>query len=478
MLKLALFVLAGLLFTVPASAKDVHVTLVQANDVYEMTPVGGGRYGGLARLQTLIKQLRSKNPHTYTVLAGDLFSPSAIGTAKVDGKRLHGKQMVDVLNTMNWDLMTLGNHEFDNGRDSLVERLSEAEFRVVSSNVIDRETGKPFVNTQRTAVLEVDGVRIGFAGITLKSLSKDFVTIEDPFAEAKAVVRDLRSKEGAEVVILVTHQAIEEDIRLAEQLAGIDLIVGGHEHVNMYMRRGPDFTPIAKADSNARSVYIHDLTYNTESKSLTVASRLQIIDARLADDPEIRSAVAQWTDRAFEAFRADGFQPDAVVAVTDNPLDGLETSVRFRPTDLTDLIAQSATSALPGSDLSLINAGAIRVDDVLPPGPITQYDVIRILPFGGDYLQVEIPGDILRRALDVGRASQGAGAFLIHGNVDHRNSGWSIGGNQLSDQTAYTVAIASFLVERGDTGLEFLVKNPRIKRLSDKTVESRFALID
>lgn len=466
----------GLLFAIPAIAKEVHVTLVQANDVYEMTPVSGGRYGGLARLQTLIKQLRSRNPNTYTLLAGDLLGPSAIGNAKVDGEPLHGKQMIDVLNAMGWDFMTLGNHEFDNGRESLIERLAGANFTIVSSNVIDKKTDARFPHTQRTAVIEVEGIKIGFAGITLKSLAKDFVTIQDPYTEAKAALDDLK-KEGADILVLLSHQALADDIQLAERLSNVDLIVGGHEHINYYLRRGSNFTPIAKADSNARSVYIHDLTYDTESKALRVESHLQIVDARYADDPEIEGRVNALVEKAFDSFRADGFKPNGVVATTDVPLDGLESSVRFKPTGLTELIAQSAISAYPGSELSLINAGGVRIDDIVPAGAITQYDVIRILPFKGDYIEVGIPGDILRRALDIGEQNAGKGSFLIHANVRRTKAGWLIQDQPLSDQTTYKVAIASFLIERGDTGLEFLANNPRIKRISSKSVDSRFALI-
>lgn len=448
------------------------------NDVYEMTPVSGGRYGGLARVQTLVSQLRAENPNTYTIIAGDLVSPSAIGNAKVDGKRLYGKQMVDVLNAMGWDFMTLGNHEFDNGRDTLIERLSEARFTVVSSNVIDKTTGAPFPHTQRTAVIEVDGVRIGLAGITLKSLARDFVTIQDPFSTAKAALDELRTKDNADVLILVSHQAITEDITIAEQVPGIALIVGGHEHVNYYLRRGPDFTPIAKADSNARSVYIHDLTYDTDTGKVDVESRLQIVDARFSEDAAIRERVNSWVDKAFDALRADGFKPDAVIAKTDVPLDGLESSVRFMPTRLTDLIAQSALKAFPGSQLSLVNAGGIRIDDILPAGDITQYDVVRILPFGGDYVEVEMPGDILRRALDIGLKNKGIGSFLIHANVGQADGSWLVGDQALSDTAAYKVAIAAFLVDRGDTGLEFLANNPMVRRISSKGVDTRFALID
>ncbi|MEJ2743486.1 MAG: bifunctional metallophosphatase/5'-nucleotidase, partial [Gammaproteobacteria bacterium] len=460
------------------SAKVVNITLVQANDVYEMNPVNGGQYGGLARLQTLIKRLNTENPNTYTLLAGDLLSPSAIGTAKVNGERLNGKQMVATFNAMEWDFMTFGNHEFDNGREALVDSLKQAKFKIFSSNVLDATTGLPFKNTSETVVFEVEGIKIGMVGVTLPSLAKDFITINDPMSTAQKAATQLKEKENVDVLIMLTHQDLEKDVQFAEQIPEIDLILGGHEHENAYLRRGPHFTPIAKADANARSVYIHNLAYDTRTKSLTINSHLQIIDSRFHEDPAIKKVVDAWVNKAFEAFREDGFEPEQLVAVTDVPLDGLEASVRGGDTHLTSLVAKSALSAYPGSDVSLFNAGSIRIDDILPAGNVTQYDVIRILPFGGDYSQVSMPGDILEKALDAGEQNRGKGGFLHHANVNKSRAKWTVKGIPLDPKANYVVSISSFLIERGDTGLEFLVDNPNIKILSDKLVDSRFALID
>ena len=113
----------------------VEVTLLQINDVYEITPVEGGRSGGLARVATLRRRLLAENPDTFTLLAGDFVSPSALGTAKVDGETLAGKQMVSVLNALGLDVATFGNHEFDVKEAQLRERLAESKFRWTSANV-------------------------------------------------------------------------------------------------------------------------------------------------------------------------------------------------------------------------------------------------------------------------------------------------------------------------------------------------------
>ena len=98
----------------------------------------GGKWGGLARVATLLERLKAEQPNTYSFLAGDFYSPSAIGTARVEGERLAGKQMVAVLNAMGLDYVTFGNHEFDVKREQFYQRLRESEFTYISSNVATR----------------------------------------------------------------------------------------------------------------------------------------------------------------------------------------------------------------------------------------------------------------------------------------------------------------------------------------------------
>lgn len=467
-----------LLFGFPVYAESVTFALVQLNDVYEMPPVHGGQYGGLARVQTLINQVRSEHEHTFTFLAGDLISPSAIGTAKVGGESLGGRQMIDVLNQMQWDYFTLGNHEWDNGREALIKRLGEADFKIVTSNVTDAITGKAFCNTVYSDVVEVENIRVGIAGVTLPALAKSWVSISDPEKAAIEAIKFLKDEEKADIIILITHQALSDDIEFAETLDDVDLIVGGHEHENHYARRGPRFVPVAKADANAKSAYVHVLSYDLNTKHLDIQSTLRIVDVALAEDVAIKAVVDGWIGKAFDAFRAEGIEPEEIVAVSTERLDGLESSVRTTHTRLTDIVAQSALAAFPGSDASLLNGGSIRIDDVLPPGIIRQYDLIRMFPFtGATYSQIEIPGSLIKRALEVSEQSIGAGGFLHHANIGRAEDGaYQINGHPLVDDVVYKLAVASFLVDDGDTGLEFLATDPRIKKTSATSVGVREAL--
>lgn len=109
-------------------ADKTYFTILQLNDVYEIAPTQGGKYGGMARVETVHQDLLKENEQTMLVLAGDFLSPSLIGTMSHNGERVRGKQMVEVMNAMNFDVVAFGNHEFDLSYTHLQARLDESNF--------------------------------------------------------------------------------------------------------------------------------------------------------------------------------------------------------------------------------------------------------------------------------------------------------------------------------------------------------------
>jgi len=195
--------------TIPDTA--VPITLLHLNDVYEISPVSGGAEGGLARVATLRKQLLAENPNTFTLLAGDLFSPSALGTARIDGERLAGQQTVGVMNAIGLDFMTFGNHEFDLNEAQFMQRLNESKFTWFSSNVFD-VNGQSFPGVAKNHIFTVANnkgpeVRIGLFGLTIASNPQDYVTYTDPFAAAAEQVAELEGQ--VDILIALTHLPIE-----------------------------------------------------------------------------------------------------------------------------------------------------------------------------------------------------------------------------------------------------------------------------
>ena len=463
----------------PAASPGVEFTLLQFNDVYEIGAVEGGKSGGLARVATLRQRLLAENPNTFTVLAGDFVSPSALGTAKVDGQSLAGKQMVAVLNAAGLDLATFGNHEFDIKEEQLLARLAESRFRWTSANVT-RASGGPFPGVPSHVILTAQGpggsVRIGVVGVTLASNPADFVKYDDSIASFRREAAALRGQ--VDVLVGLTHLAFSQDQALAEAIPEIDLILGGHEHENVRAFRGADFTPILKADANVRTVYVHRLSWDTARRSLKVDSQLVIVTNEIPEDPKVAAVVSEWENKAFAGFRQQGFEPSQTVAVTTVPLDGREASVRNRTTELTDLVARSLLAEAQGSELAVYNSGSIRIDDVLPAGQVTQYDVIRVLPFGGKVVTADIRGSLLARAFDQGIASHGTGAFLQTANVSIGDGGaWAVGGKALDPARIYRIAISDYLASGKEQGMDFLVPGPDLTIVKENR-DQRMAVID
>jgi 5'-nucleotidase len=481
MLKIYRLLIIVLLFSLSAcsstSPQKTTFTLFQLNDVYEITPLNAGKTGGLARVATLQKQLKAANEHTYSILAGDLLSPSAIGTSKLNGEPLAGKQMIDVFNHIHWDYITFGNHEFDIGKKALLQRLAESKSVFFSSNVLDSATQKPFEHSQGTVILNVDGVKVGLIGVTLQELRQDFVAILDPLTSTQKAIQQLKPQ--VDMIILVTHQDMKDDIAFAEKLEGVDLIIGGHEHENAYVIRGAHLVPITKADANAKSAFIHNISFDKQSGKKSIESKLVFLDESVPLDPETDALVQQWQQQAFGLFRQQDFDPERVVGHTTQALDGLEASVRNKSTSLTDLLAKAFLHVYPEADLSLYNGGSIRIDDIIPAGAITEYDVIKIMPFGGKLYLAQFSGELVEKALNANKQNKGRGSFLHYANVTQNNGKWLINQQAIDSKKLYKVAITDFLLEKGDAGLEFLTfsKNSTIKRLDTQAIDVRKALI-
>lgn len=465
--------------------QQVNFIILQVNDVYEITPVSGE--GGLARLATLKKQLLAENPNTYMVLSGDLFSPSALGTAKVDGVRLSGKQIVDSFNYAGLDFATLGNHEFDVKENEFLQRLAESKALWIVSNATNPQ-GQLFPHTVENHILTVvdsdqEVAKVGMFGVLLNSNPKEYVKYTDAFTTAAEEVTKLDPQ--TDMIVAITHLSVAQDRQLASQQPNINIILGGHEHENMAVEVGAGLPTIYKADANARSAYIHRITYHLDTKKVDINSELKRLTADIPDDPEVAKVVSNWVKIAYDGFRKDGFESEMVVADMPIPLDGLENSVRNRPTELTKLLAETMRLTIPKSEIAIFNGGSIRIDDVLPAGQITQYDVIRILPFGGTAVGVDIKGRLLQRILGAGRNNAGAGGYLQTAGITLVNKIWLINDQPLEADRTYHAVVNDFLLTGKEGGLSFFNRNnpnlkvtmegPDLRQAFIKEVQRRYA---
>lgn len=475
-------------------SQQTEVVFLQMNDVYEISPLENGKAGGLARVATIRKELLKQHKNVYTVLSGDFISPSAIGTSDYEGRRINGRQMVDVLNHIGLDFVTFGNHEFDYKYEELQYRIDQSNFEWISSNVHLNENGqlKSFVRKDhdipKYVILKVPGykknslIRIGLIGLCIDANKQGYVVYDDFIETAKKYYTELR--DSIDCLVGITHLSIDQDKQLAGEVPAIRLIMGGHEHENMFYKVGE--TIIAKADANAKSVYIHKLVFDEHNKLADIKSDLKKVDQSVKEDTDVKAIVDEWLFRAFKGFMDRGFDPNVMVSNFTEPVDGREQVVRNELCVLGYLIATSILQASPGSDCAIFNSGAIRIDDVLQ-GEITQYDIIRVLPFGGKILQVEMKGSLLRKIMDTGWNNKGNGGFLQFAGIEYTASGWKTMGGNIDEDKTYNVALNDFLLSGMEQNMGFLTRdNPDIKKITEPDVNNkndlrndiRFAVID
>lgn len=446
----------------------IDFTFLQLNDVYEIAPIQGGAYGGMARVESVHKELLNENPNTMLFLAGDFLNPSLLGSIKVDGERVRGKQMVEVMNAMNFDLVAFGNHEFDVSQKDLQNRLNESNFPWISANIkLKTDQGTlPFYkerNGQKESVGETfikefsdeDGtkIKIGFVSVCIPSNPKDFVEYDNMFEKVSASYDAI--KDHVDVVFGLTHVTLADDKKIAKLLPNIPLIMGGHEHTH-----SNDFVgnvQISKADANAKTVYIHKISYDKNTKATSVTSELKEINASIKVDERVGGIVKKWQTILVAQIKNVIQYPDEVIFDAKTPLDGRDTPIRSVQTNLGQVITKAMSFAFNDKvDCALVNGGSIRIDDQLR-GPVSAVDIFRVLPYGGGVLKVGIKGRLLKRVLNYGIAAQGKGAYLQRFNAHKIDNQWMIKNKVLNLNKIYTVVFSDYLLKGLD--IPFLTTN-------------------
>jgi len=452
---------------------EVHFTILQLNDVYEIAPLEKGRVGGMARVAALRQQLLAENENLLTVLAGDFLSPSLIGTLKYEGERIKGRQMVEAMNAMGVDIVAFGNHEFDVKENELQSRINESNFEWLGTNVLHKTSKKiePFYKESygykyflpETYVWEVvdnhtfETVKVGFFSACINDNNPGYTYFEDPFGEATKAYLELQNE--SDVIVGLTHLERPMDLKLASMLPKTALIMGGHEHDHSIDTIGN--VVITKADANVKTVYVHRFTYNTETGELSLNSELVPIGEELPSEPNVDAVVSKWMRIQREKISQVVSNPDEVIYNATTPLDGREKSIRNMQTNLGEIIAESsAMAARKPVDCAFFNGGSVRLDDQLS-GEITAVDIFRTLPFGGGLYEIDVKGSVLKRALDAGVENKGVGGYLQWYNIAWSGADrlWKIGGKTLNQGKIYRIVTSDYVANGKESRLEFF--NPK-----------------
>jgi 5'-nucleotidase/UDP-sugar diphosphatase len=380
--------------TAPSPIGPLRFLLV--NDVYLGDTLRDGT-AGLARVAYLRDSLARIGPLRF-VLAGDVLSPSLLS------KWYHGAQMIEQFNAANLDWSTFGNHEFELDRDTLVKRIRDSRFKWTSANCMEAN-GNPFPGVSKWDTTTVGDVHVGFFGVTLRGDYRRYVKCSDPDSAAHAAIAELRAA-GAELVFGLTHQTLEADSALLAREPNLDFILGGHEHEWHSVLVGG--RNLIKADANSRSARV--LTVARDGSKWKQNAELVEIDRRFPFDPSTQRAVQQWTDSV-----AKRLGPERVVATTTIALDGRDAASRTRESPLGDLVTDAIRLGT-AADVAIMNAGTMRIDDVLPAGPITNYQIesIFLFPDEARIMTFPITGARLRELLERGVAEGvvGKGGYL------------------------------------------------------------------
>lgn len=452
------------------TGKTVRVTLLQVNDVYQISPVDKGKAGGLARLATLKKKIQSESPNTLFLLGGDTISPSVASTI------FKGEQMIAGWNVTGLDFAGLGNHEFDFGDEILLERIKASKFTWLAANVVNRKTGKSFGGMPPYVIRQFEGIKVGVFGILTPDTEKSSkpsaaVRFLNPYKTAARISRQLRAR-GATVVIAVTHLTMPEDKALAKA-ARIDVILGGHEHE--VLQSQSSCTPIFKMGSDARTLGRIDLHISKKTRRIDSIDYAPIpVNDAVVSDPTVAAIISEYEAKL-------SVELDKPVGSTSVELDAKQISSRSQETNLGDFIADSYRASV-GADVAIMNGGSIRSNTTYGPGSLSKRDILSVLPFEDPVVKVEVKGAILRKALEhgvskIGLETEVGGFPQVSGlefSYDTRKAPNTrvvevkVKGQPLDDNKTYTLAAGAYLLKGGDgyamlKGLKYLISEEDAK---------------
>lgn len=427
----------------------VTIRFVQTNDIDRMGAEKGR--GGFARLATVVKEERAKG-NAFFIHAGDTLSPSLLsGFDK-------GAHVIDILNRIGVDAMAPGNHEFDLGPDVFRARMAEAKFDVLATNILDGN-GLP-ANTKPEKVVNVQGVKVGFFGLTTEDTpiasSPGDIKFRSTIDTGRAKAKELREK-GADIVVAIAHTPLEVDMILARS-AGVDVIIGGHDEHLLAFYDGK--VALTEAESQGNYVVVTELAVTKATKdgktTVTWAPNFRIVDsATVKPDPEIEAVVKGYEDKLSKEL-------DIEIGVTETPLDSRRATVRGGEAAMGNLVADAMKAAV-GADVAITNGGGLRADKQYQAGQkLTRRDILSEMPFGNTTVLLELTGEKLKAALENGvsqvrelggRFPQVSGMIVevdLKEPVGSRVKSVKVAGQPLDPAKTYKVATNDFMARGGD----------------------------
>ncbi len=381
--------------------------ILHTNDVH-------GAVEGYAYIAQLKADYEAKGAEVILVDAGD-FSQ---GTTYVSSTK--GADAVTMMNAAGYDVVTLGNHEFDYGYAQLKENMSKAKFKVVCADVFN-EDGTPIFDANYTYTTK-SGVKVGFFGMeTPETQTKanpaliKGLTFATGDAFTKAAADQVAALKDADVVICLAHLGVDAESApyrstdLYAAVKGIDFIVDGHSHTVMTKgEKGEPIQSTGTAFANIGVIVIDDASKKIESNSLYE------IKEDTAKDATVATAAKTIVDRVDKEY-------GVVFAKSEVTLNGAKApnGNRDSETNNGDLITdamlwkvmQNKEGLTVDADhvVAITNGGGIRA--AIKPGDVTKKDINTVLPFGNTVAVIYVTGAELLEALEASTYSLPVGGF-------------------------------------------------------------------
>ena len=413
-LKALLLVFCLLLgFTVSGQAaaapREKDIVILFTSDVHGSVD-SGWTYSGV---DVIRKQLEAKGNHVLLVDNGDSIQGEPLATMTAGGA------IIELMNTLGYDVATIGNHEFDYGMERFMELAAMANFPYVSCNF--NKEGKlvfaPYV------IKEIDGTKIAFVGITtpwtLRSSTPKyfmdgkgnfiygFMQGEDGkklYVAVQKAVDEARAK-GADYVVAMAHLGnVAEDAPytyadVLSNTTGIDVLVDGHSHdldqVVMKNKAGQKVFRAACGTKLEAIGYVRITAKGEISTGLYKWENAENAIAVLGLESKMNQAIQKAKEK-FNAALAEVVATSTVDLLTKDPANGIRL-VRNQETNIGDLCAD-AYRYISGADIAFVNGGGVRSD--LRKGNLTREDIFKIHPFGNMLCVCEATGQEILDALE------------------------------------------------------------------------------
>ncbi|MDE0695096.1 MAG: 5'-nucleotidase C-terminal domain-containing protein [Boseongicola sp.] len=407
----ALLALAG-----GMASADYRLTVLHTNDFHaRFEPISrfdsgcgpedneeGKCFGGSARLVSAIKAAKARSDNYILVDGGDQFQGSLFYT------HYKGKAAAEMMNKMGYDAMAVGNHEFDDGPEVLRAFVDSVDFPVLMSNSDFGDEPSLVGAIEPSVILERGGERLGLIGLTPEDNDElaspgPNVHFSDPVEAVRGEVGRLEAM-GINKIIVLSHSGLPVDLRIAEAIPQVDVIVGGHDNTllsNTQERADGPYplmvgnTAIVQAYAYGKFLGEIDITFDGDGNIVEAVGEPILLDASVPEDENTKKRVGELAE-PLDAIRKK------VVAEAGEFIEGGRSVCRVEECPMGNLVADSMLDRVrhQGIQIAIANSGGIRAS--IDEGDVTMGQVLTVLPFQNTLATFRIKGQSVIDALENG----------------------------------------------------------------------------